>query len=274
MKWQQAVSACHANASPFAVATVIGTTGSTPRDATTKMVITPDDIYDTIGGGQLELQVIERAREMLKSPVPAQQLDHFPLATKAGQCCGGSVTVLIESFPVTAMHLALFGAGHVAQALMQVLAQCDARVDWIDSRAALFPETVPANVKLVCEPDPVDYIKALNDTQRCIIVTHDHALDYRLTLALLTETEIDYIGLIGSDTKAARFYDRLTKDGVSAADQARCHCPIGLPGISGKLPMEIAVAITAQLLSLDPVSTSQVKPDLTWRQIKAAFAQS
>ena len=61
---------------------------------------------------------------------------------------------------------------------------------------------------------------------------------------------------------------------MSAADQARCHCPIGLPGISGKLPMEIAVAITAQLLSLDPVSTSQVKPDLTWRQIKAAFAQS
>ena len=274
MKWQQAVSACHQNAAPFAVATVIGTTGSTPRDATTKMVITRDDIHDTIGGGQLELQVIERAREMLKSPVPSQQLDHFPLATKAGQCCGGSVTVLIESFPVTAMHLVLFGAGHVAQALMQVMAQCDARIDWVDSREALFPDSVPANVKLVCEPDPVEYISQLSDTQRCIIVTHDHALDYRLTLGLLTETEIDYIGLIGSDTKAARFYDRLTKDGVSAADQARCHCPVGLPGVNGKMPMEIAVAIAAQLLSLDPVSPSQVKPDLTWRQIKAAFTQS
>ena len=208
---------------------------------------------------------------MLVSKVPSQKIDHYPLATKAGQCCGGSVTVLIESFPVTAMRVALFGAGHVANALMQVLAQCDARLEWIDSRAAQFPNAVPANVQLVCIDDPSLYINELTNTHRCIIITHDHSLDYKLTQKILTETEIDYVGLIGSDTKAKRFYSRLKKDGVSEDERKRCRCPIGDTAVKGKLPMEIAVSIAAQVLSLDQVKTSQIKPDLTWKEIRAAF---
>lgn len=238
------------------------------------MVVTEETSFDTIGGGQLELNVIESARDMLKSPVPTQKLDHFPLATRAGQCCGGSVTVLMESFPVTAMRLAVFGAGHVASALMTVLAQCDARIDWVDSREERFPEEVSANVELICIGDPVDHIRQLTDSHRCVIVTHDHALDYRLTYGLLTETEIDYVGLIGSEIKAQRFYSRLEKDGVSESDSARCRCPIGVGAVRGKLPMEIAVSIAAELLSLDPVAVSEIKPDLSWREIKEAFTNS
>jgi len=271
MNWQQAVTHCHTAGDPFSVATVISTTGSTPRDGSAKMVVTQATIFDTIGGGQLEFKVIEAARHMLASRVPAQKIDHYPLATKADQCCGGSVTVLIESFPVTSMRLALFGAGHVASALMQVLAQCDARLEWIDSRAEQFPDAVSANVQLVCIDDPVAYVNELTDAHRCIIITHDHALDYRLTQLILTETDIDYVGLIGSDTKAERFYSRLEKDGVSEDDRQRCHCPIGMPTVKGKLPMEIAVSIAAQILSLDPVKSSQIKPDLTWKEIRAAF---
>jgi xanthine dehydrogenase accessory factor len=271
MNWQQAVTHCHNAGDPFAVATVISTTGSTPRDGSAKMVVTHSTIFDTIGGGQLEFKVIQAAREMLASRVPAQKIDHYPLATKADQCCGGSVTVLIESFPVTAMRLALFGAGHVASALMQVLAQCDARIEWIDSREEQFPGSVSANVRLVCVDDPVAYVNELTDSHRCIIITHDHALDYQLTHKVLTETEIDYVGLIGSATKAKRFYSRLEKDGVSDDDRKRCRCPIGMPTVKGKLPMEIAVSIAAQILSLDPVKASQIKPDLTWKEIRAAF---
>ena len=226
INWQQAVTHCHNVGDPFAVATVISTTGSTPRNGSAKMVVTRSTIFDTIGGGQLEFKVIEAAREMLGSRVPAQKIDHYPLATKADQCCGGSVTVLIESFPVTAMRLALFGAGHVASALMQVFAQCDARIEWIDSREEQFPGSVSANVRLVCVDDPVGYVNELTDSHRCIIITHDHALDYQLTHKVLTETEIDYVGLIGSDTKAKRFYSRLEKDGVSHDDRKRCRCPI------------------------------------------------
>jgi xanthine dehydrogenase accessory factor len=274
MNWQQAITHCHNQADPFAVATVISTTGSTPRKGSAKMVVTAETTHDTIGGGQLELKVTEAAREMLKSPVPSQKIDHFPLATKAGQCCGGSVSVLIESFPVTAMRLAVFGAGHVASALMQVLAQCDARIEWVDSRSEMFPAEVSANVQTVCLEDPVEIIRELTDTHRAVIVTHDHALDYHLAYALLTETEIDYVGLIGSDTKAKRFYTRLEKDGVSEADRQRCICPIGLPDVKGKLPMEIAVSIAAQVLSLDPVKASEIKPDLSWKEIRQAFSDA
>ncbi len=271
MKWQQAISDCHARAEPFAVATVIGTTGSTPREGASKIVITRDRIYDTIGGGLFEFKVIEAARSMLKSPVPTQRVDHFPLATKANQCCGGSVTVLIESFPVTAMRLAVFGAGHVANALMQVLAQCDTRIQWIDSRPDVFPDTQSANVQLIQPANPVDLVETLSDDHRSIVITHDHDLDYQLVHAMLTRTEIDYVGLIGSATKARRFFTRLEKDGVSPADRARCRCPIGLPEVRGKLPMEIAISIAGEILSLDAVKASQVKPALSWAEIREAF---
>lgn len=235
------------------------------------MVITATDCYDTIGGGQLEFRVIETARELLESRAPTQKIDHYPLATKADQCCGGSVTVLIESFPMTAMRLAVFGAGHVATALMQVLAQCDARIEWIDSRENVFPEQVSSNVKLIRRDDPVSYVDELSDSHRCIVITHDHALDYRLVYAMLSQTEMDYVGLIGSGTKAKRFFQRLEKDGISREDQRRCRCPIGLSSVKGKLPMEIAVSIAAQILSLDPVKASQIKPELSWKEIRQAF---
>ena len=271
MNWQQAINACHSEAAPFAVATVLGTTGSTPRGANAKMVVTGEATFDSIGGGQLELLVTRRARDMLASRVPSQKIDHFPLATKADQCCGGSVTVLIESFPVTAMRLAVFGVGHVGRALVQILAQCDARIDWIDSREELFPDELAGNVSKICLNDPMDHIQTLTDVHRCIVVTHDHALDYRLIYSLLTETDIDYVGLIGSATKAERFYSRLQKDGVSPAEQRRCRCPIGLPDVGGKLPMEIAVSIAAELLSLDPVALSEIKPELSWKEIQQVF---
>ena len=271
MNWQEAINACHCDAAPFAVATVLGTTGSTPRGANAKMVVTGEATFDSIGGGQLELLVTRQAREMLESRVPSQKIDHFPLATKADQCCGGSVTVLIESFPVTAIRLAVFGAGHIGQALVRVMEQCDARIDWIDSRLDLFPEQLAGNVSKVCLPEPLDHIEALTDAHRCIVVTHDHALDYQLVYRLLTETDIDFVGLIGSATKAERFYRRLQKDGVSAAEQRRCRCPLGLPEVGGKLPMEIAVSIAAEVLSLDPVAASEMKPELSWKEIQEAF---
>jgi len=273
MNWQLAINECHSHAAPFAVATVLGTTGSTPRGANAKMVITSEATYDSIGGGQLELLVTSKAREMLALRVPSQKIDHFPLASKANQCCGGSVTVLIEAFPVTAMRLAVFGAGHIGSALVQILNQCDARIDWIDSRDELFPTDQPANVGQICLPDPVEYVASLTAAHRCIVVTHDHALDYRLIYALLTETDIDYVGLIGSATKANRFMDRLRKDGVSDAERQRCRSPIGLPGVRGKLPMEIAVSIAAEILSLDPVAVSEIKPEITWKEIQQVFRQ-
>ena len=80
-----------------------------------------------------------------------------------------------------------------------------------------------------------------------VILTHDHGLDYRLTAAALA-SPARYVGLIGSETKRARFLSRLEKDGI---DATRLTCPIGLPGPKGKEPETIAIATLAQLLMLD-----------------------
>ena len=82
----------------FVLATVLETKGSTPRDRGAKMVVTEDTVFDTIGGGKLEQLVIDAAREALKLKVKTQQLEHFPLAGKAQQCCGVVLRCCLKRF--------------------------------------------------------------------------------------------------------------------------------------------------------------------------------
>jgi xanthine dehydrogenase accessory factor len=211
---------------------------------------------------------------MLGKRVPFQQVEHYPLATKANQCCGGSVTVLLESFPVPQNRITIFGAGHVAKALVRILSQCDTRIDWIDTRPDIFPQELPGNVKANSIDDPVEHVEGMASEERCLVMTHDHHLDYRLVSAILTMTEVDFVGLIGSETKSKRFMSKLKKGGLSDEDLARCVCPIGLSSVKGKLPMEIAVSVAAQLLSLEPGANSDLKPAISWKEIRAAFSPS
>ena len=274
MNWKEAINHCHDSGTSFSIATVICATGSTPRGGASKMVVTELETFDTIGGGELEFNVTKNARKMLEKRVPFQQVEHYPLATKANQCCGGSVTVLLESFPVPQNRITIFGAGHVAKALVKILSQCDTRIDWIDTRAEIFPKELPGNVKVNPINDPVEHVEAMTSVERCLVMTHDHHLDYRLVSAILTRTEVDFVGLIGSETKSKRFISKLRKEGLSDEDLARCVCPIGLSSVKGKLPMEIAVSVAAQLLSLDPVANSDLKPAISWKEIRAAFSPS
>jgi xanthine dehydrogenase accessory factor len=274
MNWKEAINHCHDIGTSFSIATVICATGSTPRGGASKMVVTELETFDTIGGGELEFNVTKNARKMLEKRVPVQQVEHYPLATKANQCCGGSVTVLLESFPVPQNRITIFGAGHVAKALVKILSQCDTRIDWIDTRAEIFPKELPGNVKVNPINDPVEHVEAMTSDERCLVMTHDHHLDYRLVSAILKRTEADFVGLIGSETKSKRFISKLRKEGLSDEDLTRCVCPIGLSSVKGKLPMEIAVSVAAQLLSLDPVANSDLKPAISWKEIRAAFSPS
>ena len=274
MNWKEAINHCHDSGTSFSIATVICATGSTPRGGASKMVVTDSGTFDTIGGGELEFNVTKSARKMLGKRVPFQQVEHYPLATKANQCCGGSVTVLLESFPVPQNRITIFGAGHVAKALVRILSQCDTRIDWIDTRPDIFPHKLPGNVKANSIDDPVEHVEGMASEERCLVMTHDHHLDYRLVSAILTMTEVDFVGLIGSETKSKRFMSKLKKGGLSDGDLARCVCPIGLSSVKGKLPMEIAVSVAAQLLSLEPGANSDLKPAISWKEIRAAFSPS
>ena len=162
----------------------------------------------------------------------------------------------------------------MAKALVKILSQCDTRIDWIDTRSDIFPQKLPGNVKINPINDPVDHVEAMVSEGWCLVMTHDHHLDYRLVSAILTRTEVDFVGLIGSETKSKRFMSKLKKEGLSDEDLARCVCPIGLPSVKGKLPMEIAVSVSAQLLSLEPSANSDLKPAISWKEIRAAFSPS
>jgi xanthine dehydrogenase accessory factor len=145
--------------------------------------------------------------------------------------------------------LQLYGAGHVGRAIATLLAGIDCRVQWIDERDSEFPATPsPPHIERLCvEPVEAEVAQAA-PAAFYLVLTHSHDLDLRITEAILQRGDFAYLGLIGSQTKRARFVHRFEQRGIDAATLARLTCPIGVPGIAGKEPAVIAVAVVAQLL--------------------------
>ncbi|MBK8973473.1 MAG: xanthine dehydrogenase accessory protein XdhC [Hahellaceae bacterium] len=269
--WIDGLATVQARGEAAVLLTLLGGAGSTPRDAGSKMLVTLDETWDTLGGGQLEFTVVTQARACLAAGLTdaSPTLQHFPLGAALGQCCGGSTSVLFEPLPGRRWHIAVFGAGHVARHLIPMLGQLPCQIRWIDSRDDPFPSPIPANVTLVAAGSPEAELSALRPGSDVVILTHDHALDYALCQIALRREDLRFIGMIGSRTKAARFQQRLQRDGLSAEALQRLVCPIGLPGMTGKLPGEIALAIAAQLLQVDqearPPSSSK---GLSWNTLR------
>jgi xanthine dehydrogenase accessory factor len=151
--------------------------------------------------------------------------------------------------------LRIFGAGHVGQALVRLLAELALfEITWIDSRAELLPESLPEGVTPQLCADPAKLAIRAPAGARFVVMTHDHALDYELCRAILARANSSWLGLIGSASKSARFKSRLLRDGLSRETVSRLVCPIGIPGISSKLPGAIAVAVAAQLLQQEGIA--------------------
>lgn len=247
-RWDEALVACRGRLEPCVIATVLGTSGSAPRDPGAKMVVTRDATHDTIGGGRLELLVIDAARKLLAETGTAQSVHHFPLGQEARQCCGGAVSVLLERIAPALTPIALFGAGHVGQALVRILSELPFHVIWVDPRSERLPGAPPVNVRTRVAADPVAMLDELPEGVPALVMTHDHDLDYRLVAALLRRSEHAWVGLIASDVKAARFRMRLAAEGIDAVALERLAAPVGLPEVGGKEPMAVAVSVAAQLL--------------------------
>lgn len=278
--WFDAVSHCEHHAEAYALITVLTTAGSTPRDQGTKMVVTSERQFDTIGGGHLEFTAIELARQALvesvKTRANKQQIESFPLASKLGQCCGGAVKLLIETHVSHRQTLAIFGAGHVAQALVPILQQLPVSILWIDNRTAMQPvSSLPSNVSFICDDDPVGEVPLLPDGTWTIIMTHDHQLDFALVEKAMKRPEIPYIGMIGSETKVKRFSQRLLAKGVSPARLKDFYSPIGLSQVPGKRPIEVAVSVSAQIIQRLHQVTAEatIKQTITEEQHDASTAQ-
>ncbi|MFC0268477.1 xanthine dehydrogenase accessory protein XdhC [Kushneria aurantia] len=254
-RWYDALAACRHAATPHVQAQVVSAAGSTPREPGAQMVITAEHHFDTLGGGRFEQQVIDAARALLREGREAVQLEHFALGVRAGQCCGGQISVLLSAWPGPRCHLALFGAGHVGRAVARQAALLNWPLAWFDSRRDIEP---PLAADSGCQPD-VDVeaqVAHLRPGAHVLVMTHDHGEDERLIAALLhrqqRSDDIASIGLIGSETKWARFRHRLRDAGFDDASLARVRCPVGLAGARGKRPEEIALAIAAELAGMTP----------------------
>lgn len=157
---------------------------------------------------------------------------------------------LVDAVLAPRAHLLLFGAGHVGAAIVRALADLPCRVTWVDERDDMFPSSVPANVTVEATDTPEAVVAAAPDGASYLVMTHSHALDQRLTEAIMARPGVAWFGLIGSHTKRKQFEHRLRDRGVDAARIAAMVCPIGLPGIANKAPAVIAASVTAQLLGV------------------------
>lgn len=253
--WHEALHRLQSEGLPHALATVVTSAGSTPREPGARMVITEDVVHDTLGGGTFEFQVIDAAREKLARGESGMSLEAFALGGRSGQCCGGFVNVLLEVFPGSAATLAIFGAGHVGNELVRLAAPLPWRVMWHDSREGVFPAWAKEQPRLACRhaPAPQAAVAALPAGSHALVLTHDHAEDRELVDALLKRGDIASLGLIGSKSKWASFRSRLTDAGHDESALARVRCPIGIAsgGTGGdKTPYAIALAAMAELLPL------------------------
>ena len=262
---------------PAVLVHIESTQGSAPREAGTWMAVFADALVGTVGGGHLEYVAVAQARVHLKNfdansvhrgQYLIDQPMRFALGPALGQCCGGVVQVRFElvsacDVPALTVRLqqallrtlapvALFGGGHVGHALARVLVKLPFALTWVDSRDGVFPSGLPSRV--VCEhSEPVQAaVRSLAPQSRVLIMSFSHAEDLDVLAACLQRqrerADLPYIGLIGSKTKWASFRHRLAARGFASGELAQVTSPIGVPGIAGKEPEVIAIAVAAQLL--------------------------
>jgi xanthine dehydrogenase accessory factor len=158
------------------------------------------------------------------------------------------IPTLRERIDAPIAPLWLYGAGHVGRAVVRGLAELPFEVTWIDSRAGLLTSSVPANTRTLHTQDPAAVARDAPASAYHLVMTHDHGIDFDVCHTILARGEFSWLGLIGSASKAAKFRARLTRAGVASERVARLVCPIGVGGLTSKLPAAIAAGVTVQLL--------------------------
>ncbi len=156
--------------------------------------------------------------------------EDFSLGARLGQCCGGMTTMLFEPLLQAQPEILVFGAGHVGQALVNVLATLPCHINWIDSRENVFYPCRPGCASSSLTIRWTQWLEAPAGSYY-IVMTHHHPLDLALCEAILKRGDFHYAGVIGSQTKSQRFRYRLAGQGIDDVRLARLRCPVGLPDV-------------------------------------------
>ena len=270
MDWLTAAQHLRRDGLPGVLVTVLEVRGHAPRDPGTKMVVSTERAWGSVGGGNLEQSAIRRARTMIAEGAAGSEMLETKLTARSRnahgrQCCGGIVRLLLEPLPVWPT-VAIFGVGHVGLELARILARLELRLQLIDSRAeqldrVRLAEVIDGVAELGVHHAVLgeQVLERLPAGAHVLIMTHDHAEDFALCDMALRLPAVGSIGLIGSTAKWAMFRARLTAAGHRPEAIDRIACPIGLPGITGKEPAVIAIAVAAALLpQLQPARVEAV----------------
>ena len=273
MDWLRALQDCRERRTPCVLVTVTDVSGHAPREPGAKLVVTDNQTWGSVGGGNLEEAAVRRARGLLRglaltgatAPVTERHSLSDKVPVEHGvQCCGGEVTLLLEPMAVRSAF-AVFGIGHVGYEIALLLSRHPVEVHLVDSRAdqladdRLAPVVEgPADVRVHQVPVLPELVVAeLPVGTHVLVLTHDHAEDLAILDALLRSDVPGTIGLIGSSAKWTRFRAKLAELGHTREAMDQVRTPIGDPSTSGlpsKEPAAIAVSVTVELLRLAAAS--------------------
>ncbi len=252
-----------------ALATIVQVNGSIPSYESAKLLVREDgSMVGTIGGGCVEAEVWNAAREVMETERPRQM--NFSLGQDAaydnGLICGGQLSVFVE--PVVPQPRAfIFGAGHISKSISKVATLAGFATVIVDNRASFanqerFPE---ADGIFAEEYEEVFPKLQVRDTSYLIIVTRGHRDDMRV-LRWAAGTNAKYIAMIGSKRKVIGVIKELEKEGISRAAFERIFAPMGFE-IGAITPEEIAVSVVAEMIAV------RRAPDSEWRSAsKSVFA--
>ncbi|SFV29515.1 xanthine dehydrogenase accessory factor [Devosia crocina] len=261
MKTSQMLETFLAANADVIVCTLTSVRGSSPREEGALMLVAPDEIWGTIGGGALEYMVIDHARRLIASGRAEEAMD-VPLGPEIGQCCGGRVTVRLRYADVAARgevttlamaeeeaapHVYVFGAGHVGRVLAKILSLLPVRVEVIDTRQEEL-DLLDGGIshRRVAMPEAV--VRTAPPGSAFAIMTHDHALDFLIASEALARTDCAYTGMVGSRTKRAKFASWFLEQGGDRAALERLVLPIGAQGLGDKRPSVIAALAAAEIM--------------------------
>lgn len=235
---------------PFVAVTVVDTLGSTPQDRGAKMLVTNGGrVFGTVGGGKIEARAIQEAQAMLADDsAPQTRFHQWSLEKDIGMTCGGIVRVYFEAFNVTRWNIVVFGAGHVAAALIENLVRLDCRVTCIDPRPEWL-ERLPASPRLhrVQSSDMPSEVARIPEGSFVLLMTMGHTTDKPILIEILRTRKFPYLGVIGSNAKAKRLRQDIVDAGLPEELTRAFFCPVGLQ-LGSNHPHEIAIAVTAQML--------------------------
>lgn len=236
---------------PFVMVTLVDVVGSSPQDVGSKMLITKDGLHGgTIGGGKVEFKAINEAKALLENRLLTKSFVAWNLKNDVGMSCGGIVRLYFEAFHTKTWKVAVFGAGHVANALIPLLLKLECQIRCLDPRQ-VWLDKLPKSPKLSLThtQDMASEVKNIDHDTFVLLMTMGHSTDMPILLEILRTKQFPYLGVIGSKAKAVRLKKDIEEANLPSSCKEAFYCPIGLD-IGNNHPQEIAISVAAQLIQV------------------------